>query len=733
MYFIIFSLFLISDSLNIRSVGRYPYSIGSSIVVDENFIYTASGGVVTIFERNNPREIINTIQVPYFIVDIGKEGDNLFILTCGVIYRDTHSYFYIYNVSNPLEPYFLSSYLIPNQYAVSLCLQNRYLYVTGLGWRTESRLSIFDVSNPYNPILVSAISLMVYTIDGIDIFNNLACVTTGGPDRIYLINISNPNNPSIISYWEADESTYLGGKGSIKIKDTLLYVTFSTDGESVRHTGIFTFNISNPSNPLLINRNYFESPLITEPGKIDILDTLLYFAFTVPGREYIFENISIFNIKNGLPIYINCWEADSFFGLGGASRIIIKENIYYGIYACALLIYDVSNPQLPRKIFKYHIPCYNHGVLLRDTIAFLFYANGILILSITNPNNPKKILFYTDSTCYSKFFWMEDGYIKDDTILITTGDYLNVFNISDIRNPFLLTTVGVLFTHDIFVYGNYAYVAGNQDGLLIYDISDILRPTLIGRFPVDGQVWHIFVDSIRNKAYLASSMDGLLIVNIANPRNPYLLGRYQNTNPDNLCIGVAARNDTVYLGYERGLEILDCRRPTAIRRIYYNPDIRVEKIYFKENRAYIAGRYAGVYILDISNFASPRIIGYYNTHAVCNEVEVDDRGLIHAATYMGYFILEYYGIGKEEDRNNNLNKPKIIRKDKRVVIKNFSEDNLEILNILGKKERSFDKEKIKKNRKGEIEIDISEFSSGVYFLSIKKEGKKEVFKVVIIK
>ncbi|MEK7812222.1 MAG: hypothetical protein AAB296_00550, partial [Candidatus Desantisbacteria bacterium] len=98
------------------------------------------------------------------------------------------------------------------------------------------------------------------------------------------------------------------------------------------------------------------------------------------------------------------------------------------------------------------------------------------------------------------------------------------------RGPVLVaqtSTVGS--AQDIYVVGNYAYVAAGEMGLQIFDISNPYNPKLIGGFDSSGSAQGVFVRG--NYAYLADGVKGLRVVNITDPKSPKETGGLAPRNP----------------------------------------------------------------------------------------------------------------------------------------------------------------------------------------------------------
>ncbi|MHA1671239.1 MAG: hypothetical protein ACTSV5_11790, partial [Promethearchaeota archaeon] len=72
--------------------------------------------------------------------------------------------------------------------------------------------------------------------------------------------------------------------------------------------------------------------------------------------------------------------------------------------------------------------------------------------------------------------------------------------------------------YDIFISGNYAYIADWDEGLVVIDISDPVTPGTPICKPTDGGAWGIYVSG--NYAFIADDTSGLAVIDISDPTAP---------------------------------------------------------------------------------------------------------------------------------------------------------------------------------------------------------------------
>lgn len=82
--------------------------------------------------------------------------------------------------------------------------------------------------------------------------------------------------------------------------------------------------------------------------------------------------------------------------------------------------------------------------------------------------------------------------------------------------------------NDVYVSGDYAYVADWDSGLQIIDISNPASPVPVGSYDTPGSALDVYV--LGNYAYVADGWNsGLLIIDVSDPASPVFVGSYETT------------------------------------------------------------------------------------------------------------------------------------------------------------------------------------------------------------
>ncbi len=215
--------------------------------------------------------------------------------------------------------------------------------------------------------------------------------------------------------------------------------------------------------------------------------------------------------------------------------------------------------------------------------------------------------------------------------LAAQEDGLRVLDVSDPRIPL---QIGALATQEfatgIDVEGEIAYVTDNYGGLRIIDISEPTAPTEVGRVATSGRA--LAVVAVEQIAYLVDDLFGLRVLDVSTPAAPVQIGAFETFQPQNVTIV----GSLAYLGLGFfGLNVLDISDPTS-------PALLVDLVFIGEvfdvavvgNLAYVAAGDAGLRIFDASDPTALTQVGLLQTGDPLFELEVID-GLAYVADLDG--------------------------------------------------------------------------------------------------
>jgi len=180
--------------------------------------------------------------------------------------------------------------------------------------------------------------------------------------------------------------------------------------------------------------------------------------------------------------------------------------------------------ELRNNFFKRAVTWNPEGVLkgarhiqLAGEIAYITADVGLVVVDLSDPLHPKlaavrQLKDARASAIQLRYLWVSDA------------DGVKLFDVTHLRNPVAVpeATVRLADARRIYVARTYAYVAAKQDGLVILDVTNPLKPALYRKETFDGQLndaEDVIVGSTNASAfaYVADGKNGLKVIQLTSP------------------------------------------------------------------------------------------------------------------------------------------------------------------------------------------------------------------------
>jgi len=155
----------------------------------------------------------------------------------------------------------------------------------------------------------------------------------------------------------------------------------------------------------------------------------------------------------------------------------------------------------------------------------IFFVIFLILSSLSLPQSLNTTLM--NSLSYPA----RDVNVKDNYLFVA-GEHS--FGIFEINNGYNLTLIGNLTIsapnsiRAIDIKQDYAYIAVDQAGLFIIDITQKNNPIQVAQILTMDRAMDIVVDG--QYAYVADEVGGLVIIDVSNPTNPYIVSNYTTPN-----------------------------------------------------------------------------------------------------------------------------------------------------------------------------------------------------------
>jgi hypothetical protein len=368
---------------------------------------------------------------------------------------------------------------------------------------------------------------------------------------------------------------------------------------------------------------------------------------------------------------------------------------------------------------------------MRPFLFALCLAMAAMPLTTANTQNVEYVGSYDTPGSANDIFVAGDyAYVADGS----SG--LQIINISDPSIPTLTGSYDTQhYASGVFLVGNCAYVVDDFAGLQIINISNPSSPTLVGSYDTPGFAFGVFVTG--NNAYVADDICGLQIINISDPSSPTLVGSYDT--PD-CAFGVFVDSNYAYVAdLGSGLQIIDISNPSSPTLVGRLETVDARRVFVDGNYAYVADAIPGLKIIDISDPSNPAQAGSYVAPGSALGVFVAGD-YIYVANDSSMMILRFNPTGISYDNTlpntfslfQNYPNPFNARTTIAYSISQKSEAEIDIFDILGKKIAGLS-EGIKEPGAYQIVWDASGVSSGIYFYRIKAGDCQETKRMTLIK
>ncbi len=280
------------------------------------------------------------------------------------------------------------------------------------------------------------------------------------------------------------------------------------------------------------------------------------------GNQIVFHNSHVFIANNysGVKIYnvsnpTNPNLVSSFNVSGKTTSVAASNNRLFVINDFNLFqVYDINNLSSPDKLHEIELPGEGNNVVLaivnQQNYALVASGTAGLIIVALNHQDfnypiPIKII-NTLGNCVNLHFQDNRVYIADDQ------NGVLVYDISDIENEYPvrhLTNIGN--ANSIYIRNDFLYVTLSNNGFSVYNKNTFAS---ISQIDTQGFASSIFVEN--NNIYLADKHNGFLIYSASNPLTVFSLS---HLDFEENVLDVFVRNRYAYISTDNSFKIIQIR------------------------------------------------------------------------------------------------------------------------------------------------------------------------------
>lgn len=357
----------------------------------------------------------------------------------------------VVDVSDPRNPRWVGSSLLPSSKATDVAASGRYIYVTDpwLGLRT------FDGNNPRNPQEIAYLafpgSVMRVATDGSYLYG------IGMGNRLWIFNAPNPPPPWLAGYQNLSTST---SWFHLDIAASMNRVYIAIGGR------LEIIDARNPAAPTVFR------PAISTWG-VDAIGNQLYVAS--------YTGLEIYDMSNlASPQRIGFLSRAN-----GLSRVKVAGSYAYARSGNLLLIIDVRNPTSPRLVGQYTVPTPGGdiiaGPLIKDVAVeqnrvYIIYptdrgGDRFEVLDMSQPESPRRVGIYDLPPDWNAVGVEAEGayvyLLRAKCPLSSLEPHRSTLQILDVRDPSSLRVTGSYeipgCAEDIEKEADYIYIAKSDE------------------------------------------------------------------------------------------------------------------------------------------------------------------------------------------------------------------------------------------------------------------------------
>ncbi|MDP8208848.1 MAG: carboxypeptidase regulatory-like domain-containing protein [Candidatus Electryonea clarkiae] len=364
---------------------------------------------------------------------------------------------------------------------------------------SSSGFLAFDISDPEEPEEVEL---------GLDISGNGIAINDGiaaisNDDSVTFIDLTQVGDEEIISTWITEGENHLYDPCFIGN-----YLVVREWSESIR-----LIDIQDIENPALVNSLEIEDAWF---GGCDQFEDRIVYAnrsdglmvVEVSDEEYLDRTID--------------WDPVSLWTRG----TILGDNVIFGTNGNGVQVFSNQEPDELPFIDSYPGNEGSNGRVYEgdENISIIRCYGG------DNPTDPylctpdpdEQLGFRTRGALSSSLFALN---MTDSILFASSHTTITVYDISDIDNPDMITNFYVEDTRGIYYYQDALYVAGHDDGMVIFDVSDPSDPEIIDTL----HVWFGLLDLFLGKDNLLfismqAETNRIDIYSLEDPFEPEVIG-----------------------------------------------------------------------------------------------------------------------------------------------------------------------------------------------------------------
>ncbi len=217
-----------------------------------------------------------------------------------------------------------------------------------------------------------------------------------------------------------------------------------------------------------------------------------------------------------------------------STMITVKQKLYI-VNKTTINTYDVTNARNPVEVNKQDVGFDIESLYHHDGLLLIGSANNMYIFRLSDKGIPTKESTTTYFQAFENVVCQHDPIVARSNlayITLSTQTNLNarctkitnelrVYDITDIRKPALLNTLKMAAPKGLGMGKNKLFVCDSNAGLVIFDISDPVKPVKSKIF----EGYSAFDVIVRNNLLIVVGKDRLMQYDISDENNIRFIGK----------------------------------------------------------------------------------------------------------------------------------------------------------------------------------------------------------------
>ena len=237
-----------------------------------------------------------------------------------------------------------------------------------------------------------------------------------------------------------------------------------------------------PSNDIQLGNRLDEGMVVTALEELEVVEVSTNCADQSPGIIFMSEDVIALSTNNSLAK--SNLGAGPAIGIGGSmARFTIVGNYLYTVDDYLLHVFDIAEPENPVEGEEINLGWGIETIFPFKNNLFIGSRSGMSIYNIDIPESPAYMSEVRHiTTCdpvvandeYA-FVTLRSENTENNFCGPTFTNQLDVIDITDVANANLLQTINMTSPYGLGLDGNILFVTEGDDGLKIFDISDVSK------------------------------------------------------------------------------------------------------------------------------------------------------------------------------------------------------------------------------------------------------------------